>query len=83
MKSNLKKKKNMELEFHVKFLTLLDFHQIEFQNKDILLDSFRIGAFCYIFWAKGANAHFGQINFLIKQVTNKLFDYALRDNWDA
>ena len=25
----------------------------------ILLDSFRIRAFCYIFWAKGANAHFG------------------------
>ena len=31
VKSNfLKKKKNMELEFHVKFLTLLDFHPIEF-----------------------------------------------------
>ena len=31
VKSNLKKKKkNMELKFHVKFLTLLDFHQIEF-----------------------------------------------------
>ena len=30
VKSNLKKKKNMELEFHVKFLTLHDFHQIEF-----------------------------------------------------
>ena len=28
VKSNLKKK--MELEFHVKFLTLHDFHQIEF-----------------------------------------------------
>ena len=43
----------MELEFHVKFLTLLDFHEIEFslkldflkiefQNRDILLDSFKI-----------------------------------------
>ena len=31
VKSNLKKKKKkMELEFHVKFLTLHDFHQIEF-----------------------------------------------------
>ena len=34
VKSNLKikkiKNKNMELEFHVKFLTLLDFHQIKF-----------------------------------------------------
>ena len=58
VKSNLKKKK-MELEFHVKFLTFLDFHQIEFQNRDILLDSFKIRAFCYIFWAKWASAHFG------------------------
>ena len=31
----------MKLEFHVKFLTLLDFHQIEFQNISILLDNFR------------------------------------------
>ena len=31
----------MELEFHVKFFTLLDFLKIEFQNRDILLDSFR------------------------------------------
>ena len=30
VESNLKKLKNMELEFHVKFLTLLNFHQIEF-----------------------------------------------------
>ena len=31
VKSNLKKeKRKKELEFHVKFLTLLDFHQIEF-----------------------------------------------------
>ena len=31
VKSNFKKKKKkMELEFHVKFLTLHDFHQIEF-----------------------------------------------------
>ena len=59
----------MELKFHVKFLTSLDFHQIEFslkldflkiefQNRDILLDNFRTGTFCYIFWAKGANGHF-------------------------
>ena len=60
----------MELEFHVKFLTLLDFYQIEFfllkfdflkiefQNKGILLDNFRTGAFYYIFWAEEANAHF-------------------------
>ena len=71
MKSNLKKKKKMELEFHVKFFILLDFRQIEFfllkldflkiefQNKGILLDRFRIWAFCYIFWTKKANAHFG------------------------
>ena len=31
----------MELKFHVKFLTLLDFHQIEFQNRGILQDSFK------------------------------------------
>ena len=37
----LKKKKNVELEFYVKFLTLLDFHQIEFQNRGILQDSFK------------------------------------------
>ena len=49
----------MELEFHVKFITLFDFLKIKFQNKGILLDSLKIGAFCYIFWAKGANAHFG------------------------
>ena len=60
----------MELELYVKFLTLFDFHQIEFslkldflkiefQNKDILLDSFRIWAFCNIFWVKWANARFG------------------------
>ena len=49
----------MELEFHVKFLTLHNFHQIKFQKSDILLDNFRTEAFCYIFWVKGANAHFG------------------------
>ena len=59
VKSNLKKKKNMELEFHVKFLTLLNFHQIKFKKSGILLDSFRTEVFCYIFWVKGANAHFG------------------------
>ena len=32
----------MELEFHVKFLILLDFLKFEFQNMGILLDSFRI-----------------------------------------
>ena len=26
----------------------------------ILLDSFKIETFCYLFWAKGANVHFGQ-----------------------
>ena len=51
----------MELEFHVKFLALLDFLKIEFQNRGILLDSFITGAFYYIFWAKGANVHFGLI----------------------
>ena len=30
VESNLKKLKNMELEFHVKFLILLNFYQIEF-----------------------------------------------------
>ena len=25
----------------------------------ILLNSFRIEAFCYIFWVKGTNVHFG------------------------
>ena len=49
----------MELEFHVKFLTLLNFHQIKFKKSGILLDSFRTEVFCYIFWVKGANAHFG------------------------
>jgi len=51
----------MELEFHVKFLALLDFLKIEFQNRGILLDSFITEAFYYIFWMKGANAHFGLI----------------------
>ena len=42
VKSNFKKKKkNVELEFYVKFLTLLDFHQIEFQSRGILQDSFK------------------------------------------
>ena len=36
-----KKKKYMELEFHVKFLTLLDFYQIGFQNMGILLYNFK------------------------------------------
>ena len=60
----------MELELYVKFLTLFDFHQIKFslkldflkikfQNRDILLDSFRIEAFCNIFWIKWANVRFG------------------------
>ena len=40
----------MELVFHVKFLTLLDFHRIEF---------------FYIFWAKGTNAHFGPFSYPI------------------
>ena len=31
----------MELEFHVKFLTLLDFYQIGFQNMGILLYNFK------------------------------------------
>ena len=71
----------MELEFHVKFLTLLDFHQIkffffilklnflkiEFQNKGILLNSFRIWAFCYIFWTKEANIHYGEMNFSLRR----------------
>ena len=46
-KQNQKKKK--KLEFHVKFLTLLNFLKIEFQNRDVLLDSFKIRVFCYIF----------------------------------
>ena len=50
----------MELEFHVKFFTLLDFSQIEFQNKGILLYSFKTLTFCYIFWTKWANTHFGR-----------------------
>ena len=61
VKSNLKKKKKKKNGTRVscKILTLLDFHPIEFQNKVILLDNFRTWAFCYIFWAKKANAHFG------------------------
>ena len=37
--SNFKKKK-LEFEFHVKFLTLHDFLKIEFQNRGILLNNF-------------------------------------------
>ena len=65
----------MELEFHVKFLTLLDFLKIEFQNKDILLDSFRIGTFCYIFWAKGTNACFGCKTTLVVRLNLTKKDY--------
>ena len=43
----------MELEFHVKFLTLLDFLKIEFQNKGILLDSSEQGHFATSFGRKG------------------------------
>ena len=44
------------------FLLKLNFLKIKFQNMDILLDNFRIRAFCYIFWTKWANAHFGLFN---------------------
>ena len=37
----------------------LNFLKIEFQNMSILLNSFRTWTFCYIFWVKGANVHFG------------------------
>ena len=37
----------------------LYFFKIEFQNRDILLDSFKTGTFCYLFWTKVTNAHFG------------------------
>ena len=40
-KAKSKKKKYMELEFHVKFLTLLDFYPIGFQNMGILLYNFK------------------------------------------
>ena len=60
----------MELEFHVTFCKnlifiklsfslKLNFLKINFQNKSILLDNFRICTFCYLFWMKGVNAHIG------------------------
>ena len=63
----------MELEFHVKFITLLDFHQIEsqkieLQNMSILLDSFRILTFCYIFWANVAMPILASITLYLKKL---------------
>ena len=49
------------------FLLKLNFLKIEFQNKSILLNSFRIWAFCYIFWTKEANIHNGETNFSLKR----------------
>ena len=31
---------------------------------DILLDTFKTGEFCYLFWAKGTNAHFDRHEFI-------------------
>ena len=38
----------------------------------ILLDSCRTWAFCYLFWAKWANAHFGQGN---QMINKKIADF--------
>ena len=74
----------MELKFHVKFLTLLDFHQIEFfllkldflkiefQNMGILLDGFRTMTFCWKVLAKGANAHFGPLLYEYQIITQEI-----------
>ena len=61
------------------FTLKLDFLKIEFQSKGILLDSFRIEAFCYIFWAEGENAHFGRVcscrEYSKVEAKQKLLDY--------
>ena len=48
------------------------FFKIEFQNRVILLDSFRTNAFYYLFWVKGANAHFGPLNTHVNFCINQM-----------
>jgi len=43
----------------------LDFLKIEFQNKGILLDSFKTRVFCYLFWAKGQMPILAQLDCLL------------------
>ena len=42
----------------IKFYTKLDFVKIELKKKDILLNSFKTGIFCYIICKLRTNAHF-------------------------
>ena len=44
-------------------------------NRGIWLNSFRTGAFCYLFWAKRANAHFGHYIYIYISVR---FDRAVK-----
>ena len=49
----------IELDFEdIEFYTELDFGELEFQNKCILLNSFKIEAFSYIVFKLGVNTHF-------------------------
>ena len=49
----------IELDFEdIEFYTELDFGKLEFQNKCILLNSFKIRTFCYIVFNLGINTHF-------------------------
>ena len=50
---------NNSIFIKLSFSLKLNFFKIKFQNRGILLNSFGTGAFCYLFWAKGTNAHFG------------------------
>ena len=36
------------------------FLENQVSNRDIWLNSFKTWAFCYLFWAKGANAYFSR-----------------------
>ena len=53
-KKLLKKKNYMELEFHSR--------NSSSWNLIFIKSSFKTLAFCYLFWVKGPNVHFGQIS---------------------
>ena len=48
----------MKLEFHAGFFKKLDFLKIEFQNRNMSLNSFRQGAFYWKVSAKEVFCHF-------------------------
>ena len=40
-------------------ITRISKNRVFIENKDIWLNGFKKGAFCYLFWMKGTNAYFG------------------------